>query len=113
MGLEATITPDLEKVANKTEKIVKVEAEDEEALLFDFLSELIYLFDVEDLVFGEVKVKHITAISSGHEIEAQLIGEEFNRDKHDIGTEVKAITYSYMEIKQVEGKFKIKVVFDI
>jgi len=112
-GLMATITPNLEKISLEIEKEIKIAAEDIEALLFDFLSEFLFIFDVEELVFKEIKVKSIRSIDNGYELKAILKGEVFNRDKHEIGTEVKAITYSFLEIQEGDDKVEIKMVFDI
>ena len=50
---------------------------------------------------------------NNYELEALLKGEKFNPSKHEIGTEVKAITYSFMELKESEEQVEIKIVFDI
>jgi len=112
-GLMETITPDLSKISIEIEKEITVEAEDKEALLFDFLSEFLFIFDVEELVFSEVKVHGIKSVEGRYELSASLKGEVFNKDKHEIGTEVKAITYSFLEINESIDKVEIKMVFDI
>jgi len=112
-GLIATITPNLELIANEVEKTIEVKAEDKEALLYDFLSEFLFFFDVEKLVFGTIKVKSIEKKSEYFKLHALLEGEPFDRDKHELGTEVKAITYSYMTIEQTETRTTIEIVFDI
>ena len=106
-GLMTTITPNLDKISLEIEKEIKIEAEDKEALLFDFLSEFLFIFDVEELVFNEIKVQSIKAVEGRYELSAILKGEVFNKNKHEIGTEVKAITYSFLD------KVEIKMVFDI
>ena len=40
-------------------------------------------------------------------------GEKFDKSKHEIGIEVKAITYSYMNIDENSDIVIIDVVFDI
>ncbi len=40
-------------------------------------------------------------------------GEKFDKKKHEIGVEVKAITYSFMEIVESNEKVEILIVFDI
>ncbi|MCK4371022.1 MAG: archease, partial [Candidatus Lokiarchaeota archaeon] len=40
-------------------------------------------------------------------------GEKFDKNKHEIGCEVKAITYSFMEIEEKKNSVKINIVFDI
>jgi len=46
-------------------------------------------------------------------LEAKLKGEKFNRNKHDIGIEVKAITYSFLNIDERKNGSIIDIVFDI
>jgi len=112
-SLMATITPDLKKISPKVVKKVKIEAEDKEALLFDFLSELLYIFDVEELVFNNIIVQIIKESDDLYILNAILRGEKFDVAKHEIGVEVKAITYSFMEITENKNKAEISIVFDI
>ena len=112
-SLMATITPDLKKISPKIKKKIKIEAEDKEALLFDFLSELLYIFDVEELVFNKCNVQINKVSEDFYILEALLRGEKFDISKHEIGVEVKAITYSFMEINESKNKVEISIVFDI
>lgn len=112
-SLMATITPNLKKISAKVEKKIRIEAEDKEALLFDFLSELLYIFDVEELVFNNIKVQIIKESEELYVLNALLRGEKFDKSKHEIGVEVKAITYSFMEITESKNKVEISIVFDI
>ena len=113
LSLMTVITPNLEKISRTVEKSLKIKAEDKEALLFDFLSEFLFIFDVEGLVFNEINIESINKINNHYELEAIVRGEEFDKNKHDIGTEVKAITYSFIKIDESTERVKIKIVFDI
>ena len=113
LSLMTVITPNLDKISQTVEKSLKIKAEDKEALLFDFLSEFLYIFDVEGLVFNEIDIKSINKINNQYELEAIVRGEEFDKKKHDVGTEVKAITYSFINIDESTEGVKIKIVFDI
>lgn len=113
LSLMATITPNLEKVSPIIEKKIKVKAEDKEALLFDFLSEFLYIFDVEELVFSKIEVLYIKKVNNDYELVSILKGEKFNKDKHDTGTIIKAVTYHLMAIKEKKNKVQISIVFDI
>jgi len=112
-SLMATITPDLNRIAPQIEKVLKVGAEDKESLLFDFLSEFLYIFDVDELVFSEIDVKHIKKVNEQFELHAVLKGEKFDKHKHKVGIEVKAITYSFMKIEEELNRVEIDIVFDI
>lgn len=112
-SLMATISPNLKKITPKIEKTINIQAEDKEALLFDFLSEFLYIFDVDELIFSEVNVLKIQKSNQTFELEALLKGERFSLEKHEIGIEVKAITYSFMNINEQKNKVEIDIVFDI
>ncbi|MDD3492813.1 MAG: archease [Candidatus Thermoplasmatota archaeon] len=81
---------------------------DREQLLVDWLSELLYLRDVEGLVFGDFQV------SIGEEtLRATVRGEPYSRERHAYGREIKAVTYHLLEIKRTKKGVYIKVLFDI
>ena len=113
LSLMTIITPNLSLVESKIEKELRIKAEDIKALLFDFLSEFLYLFDVEDLIFSKIHVQSITKIKGYHELSAIVKGEKFDKKKHEIGTEVKAVTYSFMTIEEKENRIIVNIVFDI
>ena len=113
LSLMATITPNIYIISPNMQKIMEIEAEDKESLLFDFLSEFLYIFDVEELVFSEISVETIMKKQEKYYLKAILKGEAFNKNAHEIGIEVKAITYSFMEINENKDNVNIKVVFDI
>uniref|UniRef100_U3FZR9 Protein archease n=1 Tax=Micrurus fulvius TaxID=8637 RepID=U3FZR9_MICFL len=92
---------------------VEVEAEGHDmlSLLFHFLDEWLYKFSAEEFFIPrEVKVVHIDRIR--FRIRSIGWGEEFSLQKHPQGTEVKAITYSAMQVHE-EGKPEVFVIIDI
>ena len=112
-SLMETITPSLRSISPKIERNIIIEAEDKEALLFDFLSEFLYIFDVEELIFNKIEIQPIIKEKNTYILKAVAKGEKFNKLKHEPGTEVKAITYSFMNIEQKKNEVKINVIFDI
>ncbi|KAF2974843.1 hypothetical protein EK904_012604 [Melospiza melodia maxima] len=82
---------------------VEVEAEGHDllSLLFHFLDEWLYKFSADEFFIPrEVKVLHIDR--RHFKIRSIGWGEEFSLEKHPQGTEVKAITYSAMQICEDE-----------
>ena len=112
-SLMTTITPNLKKINPKVDREMTIEAEDKEALLFDFLSEFLYIFDVDELVFSQIHVNRIEKTNGVYILEAKLKGEKFNKTTHAIGIEVKAITYSFLKIDERKDCSIIDIVFDI
>lgn len=113
LSLMTTITPNLKKISPLIIKSIEINSEDIYALCFDFLSEFLYIFDVDELIFNEITVDFIKKKNDGYKLKATAIGEKFDRNKHEIGTEVKAITYSFMNIEEKKNKVEIDITFDI
>ena len=113
LGLMATISPNLEKINHELVREIKVESEDKYALAIDFLTEFLYIFDVENLIFNEINVQSIKLKNDNYELKALAKGESFDKKIHEIGTEVKAITYSFMNIEEKKDRVTMDIVFDI
>jgi len=89
---------------------VMVEADDIEELLVNFLTELLYLYDVEGLLFCDFSVR-IMESSGTWELKGVAGGETFDREKHNYPLEIKAVTYHMLEVKR-DPPF-IRVIFDL
>ncbi len=91
---------------------VEVEEEDLEGLLYSFLEELLFIYDTEGLVFGQVKVK-IERKGGRYRLHAKACGEPLS-ERHEPKEEVKAITYHDMKIEKLtDGKWMAQLVPDI
>lgn len=101
-----TDSSDIESVG---EYDIELETDDLEQLLVDFLSELLYLNSSKNLVFGFFKVD---IDKDQKKLIAKVFGEKFDFSKHNIGNEIKAVTYHMLEIKK-NKKYKCQVLFDI
>ncbi|MEM2984501.1 MAG: archease, partial [Candidatus Jordarchaeaceae archaeon] len=89
------------------------EAEDLEALLYQWLEEFIYLFDSEGLIFSEFKVESIQQKEGILILKGEALGEEFDSKKHTQRAAIKAITYHEMKIDQSPKKTTLEFVLDI
>ena len=106
LSLMTIMTPDLKRISPLIQRSVEIISEDIYALLFDFLSEFLYFFDVEGLIFSDIIVNLKKTKNDEYFLKAIMKGEKFDRNKHEIGTEVKAVTYSFMNIKKKKVKLK-------
>ncbi len=73
----------------------EITSEDEVSLLYDYLEELLFFHEIEFMLFSEFHVK----IDDNLHLKAKIKGEEINWDKHERKTEIKAITFHKMEVK--------------
>jgi len=113
LGLMATISPNLEKIKHELVREITIESEDKYALAIDFLTEFLYIFDVDALIFSEINIETIKLKNDNYQLKAIAKGEKFDKSTHEIGTEVKAITYSFMNIEEKQNEVTIDIVFDI
>ncbi|MDI6725093.1 MAG: archease [Methanobacterium sp.] len=105
------VMTDTSKVKPKIQKKIKIESEDEYALLYDWLSEFLFILDSEFLVFSKFKVK-IEKKDSEYILEGMAWGEEFDPSIHESRAEVKAVTFHLMDVIMENG-FMVKVILDI
>nr|XP_009859270.1 protein archease-like [Ciona intestinalis] len=96
-------------------KTVEITAEgtDYMSLLFHFMDEFLFLSSCDDFFMArEIKITNFDR--ENWRMEALGYGEDFNQERHGgKGTEVKAITYSAMQVIESEAKSEIFVIVDI
>ncbi len=96
-------------VKTRLKRSVAVGAEDREALLVAWLNELIFLFDVERVLFKEFHMKTLTDTA----LEAECLGDKFNPRRHRLKMGIKAATYHMLKIADTPGGCEATVIFDI
>jgi len=92
-------------------KTISLSAATIENLLYDFLSEIIFLKDTEGMVFCKVSVT-ITR-SSTYTLQATLAGDVVNPETQELGNDVKAVTLHMFKIKKLKSGYTARVVLDI
>jgi SHS2 domain-containing protein len=107
-ALFCVLVEDLSTVAPVVRIDVQLTGTDREFLLFDWLKELLYRFDAEHLLFSrfEVKVRPDGLTGSAW-------GEPLDRERHELGHEVKAITYHGLKVEQTPDGWLAEVIVDI
>jgi SHS2 domain-containing protein len=104
-------------------RMVAVEGQNVEALLMNWLRELLYLCSVEQEVYGCFEVKNLSCSGSLPDchapdactarIEAIVKGEPLDFQKHRFATEIKAITYHQFAVTQNNTCWQARVIFDV
>ena len=77
-------------------------------LLFDWLSELVFLFSTKRFVARDYELE-----VSGTSLQARLRGWRFDPDRHAGGHEVKAITYHELKARHDADGWFAEVILDI
>jgi len=110
LALTAVITEPA-KIEPRVKKSIKVESEDEKALLYDFLEQFLILLDSEDFLLNSIKKLKIEK-NKKLKLMAEITGDT-ELKKYKTETHIKAVTYQEMEIKKEKDKFILQVVLDI
>ncbi len=100
---------DLDSVAPSQAIEIKLEAEDRESLLVEWLSEIIFLIETENLLFSRFEV----VLSSNTKLTARVAGEPLDVEKHDPKTQVKAVTLHNLLIRRIDSSWVAQVIFDV
>ena len=100
---------DLDDFKEGLQRELELSAEDVEVLLIEWLNELIYIFDVEHIIFKKFEIEKLTST----QIKARCFGEKMKPGQHKLKREIKAATYHMLQISKEDGTYKVQVIFDI
>lgn len=103
-----SLIADLEGVEEGVCRDINVQAPDQEALLVVWLNELLYLFDVDHVIFGKFEISDL----SQNRLQAKVYGERIDTSHHQLKTAVKAATYHLLKVEKENG-FRVQVILDV
>jgi SHS2 domain-containing protein len=90
---------------DRVSKRLRLQAPDAETLLVDWLTELLFWVEEEDLVLEDVRIEAIE--------ETSLTGQAVGREGTDLVRHIKAVTYNDLAIRSAEEGLKTTIVFDV
>jgi len=105
---------DLSRVQATAGRRIEVAGDDLPDLLVAWLNELLYLFEVEGLVFARFEVELKDA---GRRLVATGYGERFDPSRHEVKLGVKAATYHQAAVELVAGdpagRWQARAILDV
>jgi SHS2 domain-containing protein len=97
-------------VKSAAEKYVELTGDALDMLLYDWLSELLYIFEVDHLIFGKFDV-HVEGDGT-YRLKAKAMGESV--DEHpDIFLHIKAVTFHDLRFEKINNIYEAQVLLDI
>lgn len=100
---------DLSEVKAKDTIEVSAKGDTTEELFMAWLREILYLFHGEGYLLREFEVKELGKDS----VRASVRGEKMDLERHEMGGEVKGVTYHRLEVKEIDGKWRARVILDV
>jgi len=103
---------DLRSIEDRVRHPIDLKEPSGEMLLFNFLQELIYVKDAEQLL---LRVPHVEILKAKgiYHLTAEATGEKLNPLRHELLVDVKAVTLHRLNLKQTSGGWEATVVLDI
>lgn len=111
LALTETIT-EAAAVQPSTELSLSVQAPSLDDLLVEWLSELLYRFEVQNLLTAEA-VPTVSETDHGWTVSGRVTFDAFQPDRHPIKVLVKGITYHRLHVRRTAAEWVTDVVFDI
>ncbi len=102
-----SIIAELDNVKEVESRRIEIKEDDAESLLFEWLNNLLYYFDVETILFNRFDI-----IEFGEEsLKADCYGEKYDKKRHHLKTGIKSATYYMLEVDR--EKNRVQVIFDV
>jgi SHS2 domain-containing protein len=106
LGLFALMT-DLRRVRPREDRALSASGSDPTALVVNFLSELLKLHEQDGFLVREIEVRPMGQPPTA--LLASVRGEPFDRARHPVGTEVKAVTFHALAFDPERGRARVIV----
>jgi SHS2 domain-containing protein len=111
-ALMSAMVEDLDSIQPHDTRIWRIEQETLDMLLFNFLQELVYYKDAEQLLL-RVQQLQIAAEKPPFTLQATAVGERIDPDRHRMGVDVKAVTLHRFALTQTQHGWEATVILDI
>jgi SHS2 domain-containing protein len=103
---------DLETIQPHNTRQLSVEQDALDMLLFNFLQELVYYKDAEQLLL-RIQQLRIADDRQPYTLHATAVGERIDPDRHHMRVDVKAVTLHRFSLTQTERGWEATVILDI
>ena len=104
---------DSDKIAQIQEQTLEVEAEDQYALLYNWLEALLVKFETENMLYSKFQIINWQETAEIFKFKAKVWGEKFESQKHPQKVAVKAVTYHRMVIIREKDRVVLEFILDI
>lgn len=107
-GLMSLLVENIDAVQPTLTETIQLTGTETDYLLFDWLNELLFRFETRGMLFCEFDVRLNEQV-----LEATIRGEPFDRSRHHMAHEVKAITYHGLSVERTDSGWRVELVLDI
>jgi SHS2 domain-containing protein len=107
------VMTDTDKIAQTLQENLQVEAEDQYALLYNWLEALLIKFETEGMLYSKFEITDWKETEENFRFKAKVWGEKYDPEKHTQKVGVKAVTYHRMMIIRERESAVLEFILDI
>ena len=111
-ALTNTMVDDLKSIRTNQKYTFKVESQERDLLLFEFLEKLVIEKDANQMLFSEFEVK-INQTDKKFMVSVIAHGEHIDYDRHELCADVKAVTLHKFSLTKEKENWKAEMILDI
>jgi SHS2 domain-containing protein len=104
----SVIVANMNDVRPEQQLTIRIEGQETDFLLFDWLNKLLFRFDTQHLLLRDFVVR-----VGDYGLEATAQGELLDPERHQLEHEVKAITYHGLKVERDDSGWLAEVILDI
>jgi len=103
------IMTDRHRVRGRDQREIAVEGADREELLVNFLREVLSLYNAEGWLLKDCAIREL----NDRRLSTTVTGEPFDRDRHTMKREIKAVTYHRAQLHRTARGWTGRVICDV
>jgi len=107
------VMTDTDKISQMQEETLDVEAEDQYALLYNWLEALLVKFETDNMLYSKFQITNWEETNETFKFKARIWGEKYDPQKHPQKVGVKAVTYHRMVIIRERDRVVLEFILDI
>ncbi|MBE0477658.1 archease [Candidatus Aerophobetes bacterium] len=100
---------DISRVKPAQSRKIKIPGGEIEDIFFEWMRELLSKFNIDALALKEFTINKLDKTG----LEAIVKGEQVDASRHNLKTEIKAVTYHGLKIQKNNKLWEVQVIFDI
>ena len=100
-------------VRERQQFVQRCSAPDIPSLFVEWLNELLYQHQVNNVLFASAHVTQMTRDAQGWQLQGMASGEPLDPGRHEVYTEIKAATYSGLAYRRMGSQYTIQCVIDV
>ena len=104
-----SLAGELNGIEERERREIRASGVDNEALLFDWLAEILAVADADGLALRRAEVTHVGEGAA----QGAVYGEKFDKARHRAGTYIKAVTYHQLSVRKTGEGWKATVYLDV